>query len=341
MTEQFDSPAPAAGAKDDGQEFDRWGRYKIPHPVTGKPTAWTRATTYAKSIADTYALTQWQMRMAVKGLASRPDLYALAASTPVDDRDKLNKIAEDAKEAAAASAGANSGTALHAFSEQVDRGENPTVPPPWNADIRAYQSILAVHGVRIRREYIERKVVVPEVGVAGTLDRLVDHRGALVVGDLKTGQNLDYGWLEIAIQLALYARATHLWDPASRTHTPMPAVDLSHALVFHVPSGKGRAVVYEVDISAGWAAAELCGQVRDWRKRKDLAAALMAPVARPAELIVDDLDALTVLIDTASSVGELERLWTTRSAAGTWTAMHTQAAKARKDFLLSTGQGRQ
>jgi len=329
MTDLFDSPAPAAAAKDDGQEFDRYNRYLIPHPVTGKKVAWTRATTYAKSIADTYALTQWQMRMAVKGLASRPDLYALAASTPVDDRDKLNKIAEDAKEAAAASAGANSGTALHAFSEQLDRGEKPVVPAPWDADIRAYQNSLATHGIRIRPEYIERKVVVPDITVAGTLDRLVDHDGELVVGDLKTGQNLDFGWLEIAIQLALYARASHLWDPATRTHTPMPAVSLARALVFHVPSGRARATVYEVDVAAGWAAAELCGRVREWRKRRDLATPLGATARRPEPAA----DPILQLIDGAASVGQLTRIWSANTAA--WTATHTAAAAARKNVLLT------
>lgn len=329
MADQFDTPTAAVGTPDDGQEFDRWGRYKIPHPVTGKPAAWTRATTYAKSIADTFALTKWQMRMAVKGLASRADLYALAASTPVDDRDRLDKIAEDAKEAAAASAGANSGTALHAFTEQLDRGEQPKVPAPWDADVRAYQATLAGHGVGVGREYIECKTVIPALGVAGTFDRINTYRGGLIIGDLKTGKNLEYGWLEIAIQLALYSRGTHIWDPRTRTFRPMPAVDQNIALVYHLPAGQARCDIYEVDIAAGWEAAQLCGEVREWRKRKGLARQLQTPV--PGLVTTDDL---AYLIDTATTVAELERLWTVSTAHGRWTPGHTLAARARKNVLL-------
>lgn len=341
-TDQFDTPGAAGG---DTGEFDRFGRYRLPHPLTGKATSWTRVTTYAKSIADTYALTKWQMRMCVKGLASRPDLFALAASTPIDDKDALDSIAEDAKEAAAASAGANTGTALHTFSEQLDRGENPTVPAPWDADIRAYQTTLAGHGIRIDPQYIECKVVIPDIGVAGTFDRLVQHNGDLVVGDLKTGKNLDFGWLEIAIQLALYSRATHLWDRATRTHRPMPQVDQTRALVFHLPVGKATCTVYEVDIAAGWAAAELCGHVRDWRKRKGLASplpAVLTPAASRDPLAglkrQSATNDLKTAINAATSVDDLTAIWAAADAAGQWNTTLTAAAAARKNVLATTGQ---
>lgn len=349
MADPFDTPAQAPAGKDDNAEFDRYGRYVIPHPTTGKKTSWTRATTYAKSISDTYALGQWMLRMAVKGVATRPDLYALAAATPVEDKDGLNRIAEDAKEAAAAKAGANLGTALHSFSEQVDRGEIPNVPEPWARDIAAYRAMLAKHGIRILPEYMERKVVVPDVGVAGTFDRIVD-RGGLKIGDLKTGQDLSFGWLEIAVQLALYSRATHLWDMKTRTFTDMPPVDQDIALVFHLPVGKATATLYEVDIAAGWQAAQLCGQVRDWRKRRDLAKAVTAmavPVREVAPHLADlptpnrnpnrsGSAGLHHLIGQATSADELTALWTT--AAGAWTDAHTQAARKRKDFLATAGQ---
>lgn len=333
MADQFDTATASTSSRDE-EEFDQYGRYRIPHPVTGKTMSWTRATTWAKSIADTYALTQWQMRMAVKGLALRPDLLALAAATPVEDKEKLNRVAEDAKEAAAASAGANSGTALHAFTEQIDRGGSPFVPPPWDKDIAAYRAALAAHDVQIDRQYIECKVVVPQLSVAGTFDRLVSHRGELVVGDLKTGQNLDYGWLEIAIQLALYARASHLWDKTTRQHAPMPKVSLQRALVFHLPVGQARATVYEVDIATGWEAALLCGQVRDWRKRKGLAEAL-----EPITVNGPGADPILDLIGAAGTVEALTQIWL--NYLGHWTATHTAAAAARKNVLLSTGQAHQ
>lgn len=355
----FDTPQQSAPGKDEG-EFDRWGRYVIPHPETGKKTSWTRATTYAKSISDTYALGQWMLRMAVKGVATRPDLYALAASTPIDDKDALNRIAEDAKEAAAAKAGANLGTALHTFTEQLDRGEKPTVPEPWARDVEAYRTTLAAAGIRIDPKLMERKVVVPQVGVAGTFDRIVDWAGLLRIGDLKTGKDLSFGWLEIAVQLALYSRATHIWNPVTRTFEPMPPVDQQTALVFHLPVGKAVCTVYEVDIAAGWEAARLCGQVREWRKRKDLAKTIStAPSTTPPAAMVtaaatkDDPVIFTgvnqrprngsgslglhALIAKADSIDALTQLWAEAERDGAWRDAHTEAARKRKDFLL-TGQ---
>lgn len=361
MPDAFDAPAPTAR---DEQEFDRYGRYVLPDPYTGKKASYTRATTYAKSISDTYALGQWMLRMAVKGVATRPDLYALAASTPIDDKDALNRIAEDAKEAAAAKAGANLGTALHSFTEQLDRGQSPVVPEPWARDVAAYKVMLSTHGIRIDPALIERKVVVPDIAIAGTLDRIIHITGRQAIGDLKTGQSLDFGWLEIAVQLAIYSRATHIWDPVTRTFAPMPAVDQDTAYVFHLPVGKATATLYEVDIAAGWEATRLCGQVRDWRKRKDLARAIPAPSSTavtstapaskaPVKAAAKKATAakrgsaatgsgslgLHALINKAATVAELEALWAEADAVGAWRDAHTEAARKRKDFLLSTEQG--
>jgi hypothetical protein len=51
----------------------------------------------------------------------------------------------------------------------------------------------------------------------------------------------------------------------------MPEVDQSEALVMHLPVGEARCDLYMVDIAAGWEMASVCGTVRDWRKRKNLA----------------------------------------------------------------------
>lgn len=248
-------------------ERDRWGRYVLPDPETGEKRSWTRATTFAKSVAETSALTKWQCRMVAKGVATRPDLYALAASTDVGNKAKLDKIAEDAKDAVAASSGANLGTALHAFTEQVDAGQAVAVPKPWDADIEAYRVKMRQAGIQVDPKHIERIVVVPELGVAGTLDRIVIPPAR--IGDVKTGKDLSYSWGEIAIQLALYAHAAAMWDDGA--YLPMPDVDQDTALVVHLPVGKARCDLYEVDIAAGWQAALMCRDVRAWRARRDLA----------------------------------------------------------------------
>lgn len=320
-----------------GPKRDRWGRYLLPDPETGKERAWTRATTLASTLADTYGLTQWQMRMVAKGLGMRPDLLALAAAAHVDDKQTLNRVANDAKEAAGSSAGANSGTALHSFTEAVDRGEEPNVPEPWKADVEAYRAALTEHGITVHPDWIERITVVPRFGVAGTFDRIVTLAdGRRVIADVKTGKDLSYSWSEIAIQLALYANATHMWN-VDRWEK-MPVVDPSEALVLWVPVGKGVCELHTVDTVAGWTQAEVAYGVRQWRARKDLSRRMVstheAEVAgRRALSQQTAVNQLRAQIKTAATVDELTRLWVEADAAGTWTSALTAAAAARKKAL--------
>lgn len=257
---------------------DRWGRYIIPHPHTGEPHSWTRATTWAKSCADTFGLTKWELRMATLGLARRPDLLAQAAtvSDPDDKAAKrlLDDVADSAKEAAGSSVRRNLGTALHSFTEQVDAGGEPAIPEAYRADIDAYRRETARFA--IDPGHIERIVTLPDLSVAGTFDRLVTYDGRLLITDLKTGRDLSYSWGEIAIQLALYAHGETIYDPATDTHEPMPKVDRTVGLVVHLPVGEGTCTLYHVDLAAGWEMAQVCGQVRAWRKRKDLASPVAA-----------------------------------------------------------------
>lgn len=361
MTSPFET-ASSEAVDDSGVKRDRWGRYLLPDPISTskKDKAWTRATTFAKSISDTYVLSQWGQRMAIKGLAMRPDLYALTAATPIDDRDKLNGIAEQCKEAAGAKASASLGTALHAFTEQVDRGEDVTVPAPWDKDVAAYTALLEAAGLETVPELIERIVIVERYGVAGTFDRIVRvtrdlsvklpgsikpmilHAGQLVVLDLKTGRDLSYGMNEIAIQLGLYAEADALWNRDTGQYEDMPVTNPYVALVVHLPVGQAKAELIAVDINQGRAAAELCAQVRQWRKVRALSAVVAvgeaedpqiaearASVARmEREGAPDEVLALAKVrpasweerIDAATSKAELSVIWTEATAAGQWTA---------------------
>jgi hypothetical protein len=305
-----------------GQEpkRDRFGRYLLPDPASGRERAWTRVTTLAKSISDTHALTAWSNRMVAAGMAQRPDLVGLAAASPVADRKALNKIAEQAKEAAASSAGANSGTALHQATERADRGEQVILPAPFDADLAAYTHTMAAHRLGRRVEWIERIVVVPELGVAGMVDRiLTGPTGLPRIGDLKTGKHLAYGWLEIAAQLALYSRASQMWNPGATAYEPMPRVDQKLGLVVHVPIGQARCDLYQVDLDLGWQAAQLCAQVRRWRARKDLARPYTPPLA--------------IQVEAAATTGELVTIWQQAQAEGRWSDALTDAARRRKQQL--------
>jgi hypothetical protein len=337
MTGQFD---PAAAQPD--PKRDRYGRYLLPDPDGGKKELpWTRATTFAKTLADTFALSQWGERMTAKGIGLRPDLYALACSAGVEDKDTLNKVAAQAKDAASAAAGANLGTALHSFTESLDRGEQPVVPEPWAADVEAYRAAMAASGMVTVPTLIERIVVIPQYRVAGCFDRILQTTQAQIsarrhlIGDLKTAKRVDYSWNEIAIQLALYAHGAAIWNAVTGQYEPMPAVDQNTAIVMHVPVGKGRCDLYEVDIAAGWAVAGTCQAVRTWRGRRDLAQPFGTDALAPLRRAATTND-LTARISEAASVADLEALWVEAAAAGTWTTAATAAAKARKEKLLAT-----
>jgi hypothetical protein len=252
---------------------DQWGRYRIPHPDTGKEQSWTRATTLANTLADRYGLEQWAKRNVVLGIGARSDLYAQAASCTVDDKDQLTLIVNQAEEAAASKAKANLGTALHRFTERIDAGESIDVPDPWRADVDAYTATMAAHGIVIVPGWIERILVVPEIDAAGMCDRLCNALWPLPrIGDLKTGADvIRYGMTEIALQEAIYAHASHWYDPTTGELHPMPRIDQDKALVMHLPVGKATCTLYEVDIRAGWEAVQLAVDVRKWRQRKDLA----------------------------------------------------------------------
>lgn len=250
---------------------DRYGRYLLPNPETGKEQAWTRVTTVASTLSDRYGLELWAKRNVALGLAARRDLYALAASCTPEDKEQLNNIVKDAEEAAKSRSGANLGTALHRITERVDLGDDFEIPDPWRADIDAYCQALADHHITVEAEYLERIVVLAKAKVAGTLDRLItiDRGGEYFVADIKTGADVvTYGMGEISIQLALYANASHMWNGDG--YDPMPPINKERALVIHLPVGEATCHLYWVDIEAGKEAARIALTVRDWRKRKDL-----------------------------------------------------------------------
>lgn len=270
-------------------------------------SAWTRATTVTKVLSDQTALDKWKRRMVLTGVARRPELLGMVAAS-VGDKWALDQVAEDAMTAAGAGDRATLGTDLHAITEKLDAGETVDVPEEHLGDVASYLATLDTFGIERPPHLIERIVVNPAVEVAGTFDRVVvltkpltasfpDRDpvtfapGTRMVGDLKTGANLSYGWGEIAQQLAIYAWAPVMaktrvaerdrWgryilpdlDAHPEEFEEMPDdIDLAYALVIHLPVGERRCALYFIDITAGWEAARMAHQVRTWRGRKNLAA---------------------------------------------------------------------
>lgn len=265
------------------------GRYRLPHPTTGKPTSYTRVTTFARTLANSYLLDRHAGRDVLRGLVARPDYYELAqAVDPAGDdaKSQYDTIADAAQVAAGSDIKANRGTTLHGWCTRVDRlpfwsglpvPEVLRVPEGYLDDIIAYRNLLELANLDIINTMIERVVMCSALGVVGRFDRLVldlaevtvvqneelipNHRppspGIMPIVDLKGGATLDYSRHEVAIQLACYAHADLIFDEQRGTWSPMSeGVNRRVAYVVHVPVGSGRAELFEVDIVAGWESAQ-------------------------------------------------------------------------------------
>jgi hypothetical protein len=340
----FASPV-GGNTKTDGVRRDRYGRYMAPIPPNGltgdniggtvdKP--WTRATTMAKAISDTFALEQWAGRMIVKGMTLRPDLRALAAATPLEDRDTLNKVAEDAKTAAGNKVSANLGTARHALTELYDRGHKlPPLEPEEEADLGGYKAVLEDEGITVLSDMIERSVFVPKYGVAGTLDRVVRMPdGSYRIADLKTGRDLSYGWGEIAIQLKIYQIAEWCYDYTTGTWIRMPETDPDLGLVIHLPVGKGEATTYDVDLRVGQIGLDLAHKVRDWRKTKVIAKPRKTARAETSVTVAPATPLQRV--QAATNKATLAQLWDELNPLGLWTPDLHAAASAQLTKFATT-----
>lgn len=249
---------------------DRWGRYLIVPEGATEAVAHQRASTVAKYLEDSYGLHRWDVRTTARGYSLRPDLLAQFASIREDDKAALDRVCEAAKEAAAGSSGANKGKAVHTWTERLDLGEAITPPPDVVPMLNAYRTTLANAEVTILPQYVERYVVLPDLTVAGTLDRIVSFGSRLYVGDIKTG-SVTHAAQSIAMQLSLYTRAATFYDFETRVHTPMVEVDQDVALVIHLPQDPGDVCnLFWVDVAAGWEAVQHALWVKEWRRRKDL-----------------------------------------------------------------------
>ena len=330
---------------------DRWDRPLVVPPDGGKPTAYTRCTTYVGCLEDTYNLTAWQSRMVALGLAMRPDLLLRVSSlgpTPLEEgearkwKKQMDATVKDAKEAAAASAAATVGTALHALTERMDRGlDVGVVPEQYKPHLAAYEAatraFTAVH--------IEAFTVQDELKIGGTPDRVlqIDGHDKLVIGDLKTG-SVEFGIGKMAMQLAVYAHSV-LYNHQTGSRAPLGDIDHNLGLIVALDAKTAQCKLIWVDLAAGWEAVQLATQVRAWRSRKDISrpydgpAAAVLPVApTPVQENARDLTreaaaALVSGIKNAPSPETLIELW--RAAGSVWTQEHTELAALRKAELVA------
>lgn len=320
---------------------DGWKRPLVIPPGRVKGVGYTRCTTYVGCLEDRFGLDLWHRRMTAIGVAEREDLR-LAVIAHTQDKKSLDEVCEKAIEAAKSKDAATIGTALHALTEQWDRGtlDLNRVPVDYRPDVEAYAR--ATEGLEVVD--IEVFGVIDDIKVAGTWDRTYRTKdGRLLMADTKSG-SIEYGQGKIAMQLAVYSRCTPYdpdADPRRSASNLERGIDQDRGLVVHLPAGKGTCELVDVDIAAGWVTtSELAGRVRAWRARKDLfrpfnppggvnangmAMVGDGPVVQPEPAETSATRGLLELIEACGSTSELRVLWSQNKDR--WTELDTLAAK--------------
>lgn len=305
----------------------------------------TRVTTFNKAASDQTAIKDWSKRNVLIGASRRPDLVAQVHGRDVSaDKDFLNGLVESLEEAANAKVSADIGTLVHTYTEEIDSGRITLddVPPAYRGHVASYVQALDGAGLRVIPDLMERTTFVEEFGgVAGSFDRVLHHVASdtYVMGDLKTGKSMTYGWDEIECQEALYTAGynrfgTYVWptgqDPESG-HWEPPKVQLRTdvGVVMWLPvqgETAGQCQLLMTDLQRGWRHAALCHAVREGRSSKGKPVAWTAP----------ERDWMTDF-QNVTSVGHAGRLWELARAAGVAPNMLGALVAQAQNVLRSRG----
>ncbi len=328
--DQFDTPGEEVQPKrvDPARPEARRGRYTLPNPESGKSKSWQRVTNFIKLCEDTYHLELWKQRNVAKGLSMRPDY--VEAVQPLDvkaDKERLNRICERAQDIAGAYKNTEEGTALHTSTELADYAgcSLDSVPIRHHVRVQMYLDALRANGLAVVPDMIERVTASVKYEVAGKFDRIFQLQdGSYVIGDLKTGDNLDLSMPSISGQLACYEDGinhTGIWD-GTRYDTSIK-VRTDFGVVVHLPSTRDEVVVYAVSLEQGHERNRVCLEVREARriKAKHVANVFQADAYRacavnPEQAWLEEMngahavDQLISIADRARSFGQ----WTERLA---------------------------
>lgn len=329
---------------------DRWDRPilpDIPADITSPPdmstaVGRTSVSTLADQLCDFYGLNRWQRGMVVAGVARDRGIHAQAcALNPADPehrKDLMNLADQALDRVPEANEGRGHGTALHAFTHEINEGREPqNVPEHLADDVRAYRSGLAELGISIDPLYCEKMIFCPELNAAGTIDGLATHALWRLprIADLKSTQDLRNG-LKETVQLAIYSRAAAIWNPVTNRYEPMPEVDQDVAFIPGLPALQGRLEPWNVPIgnTDGWRLARVAYQLHLDRKRQwvtpyetPAGAQLAAPGFRWEDQI-----------GQALTRGDLSRIWHAYVSTGErWAGPVRVLAEAKSREIMAAG----
>ena len=270
---------------DDANEARRDFRRANGAPLVSDPNdatktlRYSRPSSYAKCLDDEVALESWKQWKVMEGVARSKALATQVIASKEEDKEERKKLREKAMEKGQANEKADRGTGLHAMTRRAeDTTDVDFDPPAWvQPDLNAYLDMMAAYG--LTSELMELPIVNDTFRAAGTADRLwrltrplIAPDGSLldistlVIGDLKTGQKLDFSLPGFCVQVALYATG-QLYDVVTERRMPTPPIHQRWALLAHMPVEHGRCDLLWIDIDLGLHGARLAQQVKEWRKR--------------------------------------------------------------------------
>lgn len=252
-------------------EFGRWGYYKLPHPETGRPTDYPRATTIAKTLDDESNLAKWRTRQIVTAIMALADMPADAPAgvlegytagkllgdlrSSISGASKVTDVDNAITKLDNMMGGAEArefGECVHAWLEALAGGIvlMRDVPEMVRPHVDAFHRVLARHGLIVLPQYVERTVLNLKCldaeagtgeGVAGKIDCILQvvSTGELVIGDIKTTKrdSIKFSWLTWGCQIGgVYGWADLMLAPDGKGWETMPEVAEDYAIVLSVPS---------------------------------------------------------------------------------------------------------
>jgi hypothetical protein len=270
------------------------------------------ATNLAGAIVESRALGIWERELSQIGLALHPQLYErlafLANKARADGvdfldmkqhpalRKELESIHIEAKRLAGGENAAVAGTNRHDVWEarasklgQTDAAGRPMLSklfgtPEINAQIEGLEALLAANGLERVPGLQERVVRNVALGAAGRFDDVLRdvETGTFYMADLKTKRRAYYTWLEVRIQLAVYATAEYmLQDECSYVPGPGHHVDQEWGIVLRMPADGGAPELRRANLVRGYQDALLAVAVSEARSEGKSVAAHDESVWRP------------------------------------------------------------
>lgn len=302
----------------------------------------------AKLAQNDYQIQQWMKRMVATGVALDNNLRENIA-VHLDNKEMMNRLADEALSAARARDAADRGTQMHHVMEMVLLGrEDRLLTEQQRADADTLKRTLDRHRLTPVPGLIEQFVLWPDYKIAGRFDAVLERPdGTKVLTDLKSSANAVRYPHSTSVQLALYARAPYVStqidhrvsarsgtdECVMREWSTMPAeLDLDRAYVLLVEPDSREGDVYSLDIEHGWHAAERIMAIIDWRRKlgggKMIATYVTPDIPATDKSILDGIAA-------ATEVQQLREIWRTAALTGALNDEVKQAIHSRRAQLVA------